>query len=466
MTTQLSNEQILIIGFPAWDGDYMKSTVLLAKELAKENEVLYVEYPFTWKDMWMGRLGKSKAPWKRMMGKEERLRRLELENGAHISVLTLPPMLPINFLDSESLYDALMLQNAKKAFKYIKGALDGLGMEQPVVINAFNPFLGVFLARQFEEKALFYYCYDEISAAKWAGKHGPRLEQHLMQEADAVIVSSQHLLDTKKPFANQIYMVKNGVDFDLFSQTNSTVPTSDKKVVGYLGSLDDRLDYGLLETCISNHPHYLFRFVGRINSPDVSRLQGYGNVEILGPQPPSSLPGWVQSFDVCMIPFAKNEFTAGIYPLKINEYFAAGKPVVTTHFSDLSDFHHLAEIAKHTEGFSYLLEKAIVQDDPMKARKRKAFARRNSWSHRATEMGMAVGLVVNGIEEEKETGKWSWMPNNYNRWGDVSHTFFQPIPKNNSDARKKATSPSLPSIESLKNRVFVQNMELLVPEKG
>lgn len=421
---ELRNEQILCIGFPAWEGEYLKSTVQLVSELAKNNQVLYVEYPFTWKDALMGRFGKAKTPWRRILGKEQRLRKLQLENGTEINVLTLPPMFPVNFLRGELLYDALMSVNAQKAFQAIQQAMNQIGFNRPVVINAFNPFLGVFLARQFNEKALIYYCYDEIGAAKWAGKHGARLERRFMQQADAVITSSQPLFQAKKPFAKRSFMVKNGVDFDLFNQakTKHQLPST---TVGYLGSLDERIDFDLLESIIIRMPYRKFVFVGRINSPEAERLKYLTNVELVGSQPASSLPSWVQKFGVCMIPFLKNNLTAGIYPLKINEYFAAGKPVVTTDFGDLDDFRHLVAVANTTDEFVHALDKAL--DDSQSGdgeKQRVAFAHGNAWSSRASEMGIAINLVLAEKQLTFANGEMDWMPDNFNRAGAVSAGFF------------------------------------------
>ncbi len=430
MSNSLRNEKILIIGFPAWEGDYLKSTVQLATELARENEVLYVEYPFTWKDVATGIIGKSKAPWRRVVGKEQRLRKLELANGASINVLTLPPMTPVNFISNEMMYDALMLGNAKRAFKAIRSAMQTLGIEKPVVINAFNPFLGVFLARQFDEKALIYYCYDEIGAAKWAGKHGARLEYRLMRQADAVVTTSQPLFESKMPNAHRSFLVKNGVDFDLFYQkSNDEQPTTNHQkrstnTIGYLGSLDERIDYDLLEYTISKLPHRQFCFVGRVNSPHAERLLKFPNVRIMGSQPASSLPGWVQQFDVCMIPFLKNELTAGIYPLKINEYFAAGKPVVATNFGDLRDFQHLIGIAETKEEYPVLLEYILTNNSSTLTSTRIAFARYNSWQHRAAELGRAITSVLLETRQMALHTTSTWMPDNFNRWCSVSESFF------------------------------------------
>ncbi|MCU0345294.1 MAG: glycosyltransferase [Saprospiraceae bacterium] len=445
MSMELNNEQILCIGFPAWEGDYLKSTVQLVGELAKNNRVLYVEYPFTWKDAIMGKIGRAKTPWRRILGKEQRLRSLRLDNGAAINVLTLPPMLPVNFIGNEFLYDTMMGANAQTAYRAIQAAMSELGFHRPVVVNAFNPFLGVFLARQFNEKALIYYCYDEISAAKWAGKHGPRLEKRFMQQADAVITSSQPLFQAKKQYARRSFLVKNGVDFDLFNQpTTVQRPTSTDQrqpspVVGYLGSLDERIDYNLLESVITRMPHRKFLFVGRINSPEAEKLRRLPNVELAGSQPAASLPIWVQKFGVCIIPFLKNDLTAGIYPLKINEYFAAGKPVVTTSFGDLDDFRRLVTVADTPQAFVQAIEDALQGDRMGGDRHRMAFAHGNSWSKRAAEMGIAINVVLAENRLQLRAGENTWMPDNYNRWGEASAAFFHQ--KNNS--RNTERNPDL-----------------------
>ena len=467
MHQKLRNEQILLIGFPAWEGDYLKSTVQLATELAKENQVLYVEYPFTWKDALMSKWGRGKAPWKRILGKENRLRKLSLENGASIHVLTLPPILPINFINSEALYDSLMLGSAKKAFRAIQSAMTTLGMDQPVVVNAFNPFLGVFLARQFDEKALVYYCYDEISAAKWAGKHGPRLERHLMREADAVVTSSEPLMKAKQPFANQTYLVKNGVDFNLFNAPvangSSIEKTDSPATVGYLGSLDERIDFDLLESTITTLPQYQFCFVGRVNSPEADRLRKYPNVNIMGSQSPADLPTLVQKMDVCLIPFLKNKLTAGIYPLKINEYFAAGKPVVSTDFGDLSDFGTLVSVSSNSDSFAKLIEKSLTENSTNLTKARINFAQQNSWYNRASEMGMAIRTVVAGRAELAARGEHSFIPNNYNRWGKVSERFFQPS-SSGSNRPLKETSLRKTDQPYRQKQVIAENLVLLLPK--
>jgi glycosyltransferase involved in cell wall biosynthesis len=384
---------IICLAFPAWEGNYLKSTVQLMKELAKINRVLYVDYAYTWKDFINSLRGKGFASWKRMLGKEPRLRTEKLDNGAEIYILTLPPIIPTNFITSPKLFDKINAFNAYFIEKTIKEAQLILGIEAPIVVNAFNPVFGLHLGGKLGEKQLIYYCYDEIGAATWAKKHGERLENRFIKMVDMVVVTSQGLFNKKSKEHDNCHLVKNGVDFDLFATSDSQAvpspimgPPQYEKVIGYLGSVDERLDYDLIETTINLTPHYQYLFVGRVTTKAYeNRLKQYSNAVLVGPQPPATLPNWVQKFDVCWIPFIKNELTAGIYPLKINEYLAAGKPVVSTAFSDLTDFKNVISIANKADE---MLDSFNINNQ--NATNRKDFAAQNSWGKRADTLQLLM----------------------------------------------------------------------------
>lgn len=95
-----------------------------------------------------------------------------------------------------------------------------------------------------------------------------------------------------------------------------------------------------------------------------------------------------------IIPFAKNEFNKGVYPLKINEYLAAGLPVVTTDFGYLQDFENVIRIADSTEKFKAFTLEEINNDSAERKLQRLNFARQNSWEQRVEE--------ISGIIEKLE----------------------------------------------------------------
>ncbi len=395
----LTNESIVCCAFPTWEGKYLKSTVQLMAELAKTNNLLYVDYAYTYKDVLDGMRGKE-VPYRRILGLEPRLRTLPLSAGGQVHVLTLPPILPINWLKKEGLYDRMNALNMPKIKRAILQAMKQLKMEKPIVINAFNPFLGRHLRGKLNEKLLLYYCYDEIGAAEWTKNHGARLEAQFAPRTDGIITSSSTLYERKKSLNNNCFVVKNGVNFSLFSKKADAFPLQEyhdkhQHIVGYIGSVDHRLDYKLLEYCAKQFPNLGFVFVGRITYPEgAEHLRKHDNVYLLGPQAPNQLHNFIQAFDLGLIPFVKNELTAGIYPLKINEYLAAGKPVVSTNFGDLDDFRNMACIADQYEDFAKAIQQELQSDTPEKQEIRTQEASKNSWEARAEEMGDIIEKLL------------------------------------------------------------------------
>lgn len=378
---------ILCTGFPAWEGDYQKSTVQLMRAIAEHQDVLYVEFPFSWKDVWQGwRSGKK--PYQRILGLEPRLRKMETQGNGTLHILTLPPIFPVNGLSVGNLYEKIAEYNAIKSARSINKALKSLGYESPVLLNAFNPFLGVYLHGKLEVSAEYYYCYDQIGAAKWANKHGPRLEKRYLTMVDGLITSSQPLLDEKLTEKQAGIVVKNGVNLQIFEQAFLPDPGNiGGTTLGYLGSIDDRLDLEMLFDVLTQWEEAKLLMVGRIMEPEIeARLRAHPRVEITGAQQPETLPQWVKRMDIGLIPFVTNEFTKYIYPLKINEYLAAGLPVVSTSFSDLNDFEEVIYRGNTSESFLVACQQAVKEDSRESRLKRQDFARTHRWEARATQL--------------------------------------------------------------------------------
>lgn len=378
---------ILCTGFPAWEGDYQKSTVQLMRAVAEHQDVLYVEFPFSWKDVWQGwRTGKK--PHKRILGLEPRLRKMESEGEGSLHILTLPPIFPTNGLSEGALYDKIAEFNALKAARAIKKALKTLDYHQPLLLNAFNPFLGVYLHGKLETSGEYYYCYDQIGAAKWTNKHGPRLEKRYLGMVDGLITSSQPLLDEKLGKDQAGIVVKNGVNLQIFEQAFLPDPGNiGGTTLGYLGSIDDRLDLDMLFGVLDQWEDARLLMVGRIMEPEIeARLNAHPRVEVTGAQQPDDLPQWVKRMDIGLIPFVTNEFTKYIYPLKINEYLAAGLPVVSTSFSDLSDFEEVIYQGDTPDSFLAASKKAVKEDSRENRFQRQNFARTHRWEARAKQL--------------------------------------------------------------------------------
>jgi glycosyltransferase involved in cell wall biosynthesis len=389
----MKKQDIICVSMTTWEGDYMKAVVHTMGNLAKNNHVLFIDYAFTLKDLIKGIFGQTNIPVRRMLGLSPRLRIVNYQ-GYDLQHLTLPTILPINWINNSFVFDFIMNVQAGLLSKFsIKKVLANLKFDNPIMINAFNPVMGSSLQKSLNISRSIYYCYDEISAAGWCSKHGKRLEEQFAKEVDTIVVTSTALLESKVRLNPNTVLIKNGVDFDLFHQAFNMEKGHSNKKIGYIGSLDFRVDYDLLDTLIQEKPKYKFIFIGRIMDQDnCQRLSAYSNVQFLGSKQPNELPGLLSQIDVAIIPFVKNEFTRNIYPLKINEYLAAGLPVVSTDFADMSDFQDLISIENNTNSFIRAIETSMNDDTSLQL-KRIEMARSNDWSSRTEQLEKVISQL-------------------------------------------------------------------------
>jgi len=127
------------------------------------------------------------------------------------------------------------------------------------------------------------------------------------------------------------------------------------------------------------------------------------NITFTGPKEMEELPAYLKYFDVCIIPFAKNLLTKSIYPLKINEYLAAGKSVVSTNFSpDIASFKDFIHLANSSSGFVNLIDWAITDnsEDKITARTKKAAS--NTWETRIRQFEKLVEPFLQKQEKKEK----------------------------------------------------------------
>lgn len=401
MPSNLKNENIVCVALPSWEGDYMKSTVHLMTRLAQSNKVLYVDYPRTWIDVVRGLLGRARVPFGRMFSSQKRIVRPEGLDDGDLHLMTLPPILPINFLPHGAAYRALRKLNGWLVARSIRKAQRRLNMDQPVVINAFMPGLGLELTGALNEKATIYYCYDEISEANWVGRHGAIEEKQYIETVDTVITTSDALWEAKERRANHCYVVKNGVDFPLFQSigTLRSVRLAESRAgaprIGFVGSIDARVDGDLIVSMAAMRPTWSFEFVGPVVEEAVgAQLKAMDNIILSGPARPDELPERMKHFDAGIIPFRQSEFTRFIYPIKVNEYLAAGLPVVMTDFAQLDDLRGAVEIADDAVAFVEALERGMRKDNEQLRKTRASFASLNSWGVRTAQFSRIVAQQI------------------------------------------------------------------------
>ena len=194
------------------------------------------------------------------------------------------------------------------------------------------------------------------------------------------------------------------MDFDHFAGEDDT-PLDDpemsalvaagRPIAGYYGALARWFDYALFDQVAALRPGWTFVLIGPDLDGSMAGRPAFArpNVKWLGPRPYAALPRYLRRFDVATIPFAINPITISTSPLKLFEYFAAGKPVVTTPMPECAAFPEV-RIAATAEAFAEALDAAREQGRDAAFRDRlRAIGRANSWDARVAE---ALGALARG----------------------------------------------------------------------
>ncbi|HEY1435442.1 MAG TPA: glycosyltransferase, partial [Thermoanaerobaculia bacterium] len=192
----------------------------------------------------------------------------------------------------------------------------------------------------------------------------------------------------------------NGVEYERFA--SPAAPPRDAEllafltpgapVAGYYGALAEWFDYPLLERTAALKPDWRFVLIGPQYDKSLpgQPLLERPNVRWIGPRDYVTLPGYLSLFDVATIPFRINAITQATSPLKLYEYFAGARPVVTTPMTECVA-HPEVRIAATAEEFAAALDTARAQGrDPDFRAHLRAVGRENSWSARVMSVLRAL----------------------------------------------------------------------------
>jgi teichuronic acid biosynthesis glycosyltransferase TuaH len=393
----IKGKNIICISQTTWHGEFTKSTVQLLSLLAEHNNIFFVEYPFTLKDVVMSMLGKQKAQVSRMLGFKKRIVDEKTENGAVVKHLVMPPVLPIDFIKNKTAFKFLFGINIYLYKHQLLKVIKKYDLNNPIIMTAYNPMFGLPMIGQLKEFLNVYYCYDGMDTRR----HKSRIfniEKEFCTKVDGIITTSDFLNSEKKKLNNNSFVVKNGVDYNLFVPfaKNSVSKSTTPKKIGYIGTLDQRFDIDMVEHSVKEVPEVLFEFTGYLlNNTIVERLSKYPNVSFFGPIKANEVPKLLAKYDLGIIPYIMDEVNKNIYPLKINEYLAVGVPVVMTAFANLTDFKNIVQVADTKEEFKEQILNELTNDNDTLIKERIAFAKQNSWEGRAIEFGNILEKFYN-----------------------------------------------------------------------
>lgn len=214
-------------------------------------------------------------------------------------------------------------------------------------------------------------------------------EARLISRVDQMFIHSMAMLEKKGRLNPHTMFTPNGVDYHAFA-TPCSEPADLQSIphprIGYVGRVKQRLDLALLMALAQRHWEWSFVLVGAQDGIGdhaglLQQLARMPNVYIIGSKPVSVLPAYTQHMDVCMLCYEINGYTKFIYPLKLHEYLASGRPVVGSPIRSLQDFAHIIRLARTVDEWSQAIQDSLSPTacSAEQVAERRRVARQHDW---------------------------------------------------------------------------------------
>jgi glycosyltransferase involved in cell wall biosynthesis len=227
----------------------------------------------------------------------------------------------------------------------------------------------------------------------------------IKRAADLVIYCAPHLMAEEAGSVRSQLLVTHGVDVETFVAEGSKrapgpadVAIVPKPRVGFVGGIDAHtFDPELFVSVAKQMPDVNFVMIGGCSLPE--GWCGLPNVRFLGRKSYDVIARYMAAMDVLIMPWNGSEWIKACNPIKMKEYLAVGRPVVTTDFPALDGWRDLVRVAADADSFAREIRSALTESfDPAPARTRVAT---ETWDAKAAgilDVIHGLGLVFTPIQ--------------------------------------------------------------------
>jgi len=266
-----------------------------------------------------------------------------------------------------------------------------LGIQNPVIWVACPAACNV--AVKMKHKKLVYQRTDRFEEyPNVDAKIIRQYDRRLKTNADFTIFVNELLYKQERQQCKRAIFLDHGVDFDMFAtaENSEEVPNGirdiKRPIVGFFGGIDGHTsDIELVKEVVDLLPEMSFVFVGK-SSVDTASMVSRKNIRMLGQKPYEQIPHYGKCFDVAIMPWRQNRWIEACNPIKLKEYLALGKPIVSTPFAELQKYRDVVYEAKTPEEFVDCIKKALVEDNPRRIAARRNKVKDASWESKAEQV--------------------------------------------------------------------------------
>lgn len=218
----------------------------------------------------------------------------------------------------------------------------------------------------------------------------------LKEAADLTVFCSSSVYEAERSECRSAALVDHGVDFAEFVSAGdggveepADVRTIPRPRVGFVGGIDAwTFDPALFNGVAGSMPDCSFVLVGACSLPE--GWCGLENVHLLGRKPYEQVAAYMAACDVLIMPWNKSEWIKACNPVKLKEYLAVGRPVVSTSFDELARYDGLVRVADDAESFAGAIREALASPVDMSVLRQRV--ERETWSAKAA-------TVIEGLKD-------------------------------------------------------------------
>lgn len=240
---------------------------------------------------------------------------------------------------------------------------------------------------------LIYDCMDDH--AQMCGKEAARREIAETEEmavcrSSLLLASSVRLVQKleRQSGGKPVRLIRNGTGFDRVYEAKER-KIRKQYTVGYIGTIAEWFDHGLLEKSASEHPELSYHLIGPcmgIKQSENSRITYDGVMEY------TVLRSYIEEYDCLIMPFIVNEIVRAVDPVKLYDYIAFGKCIVSVWYEELEYFKDYVYFYNTYEEYDGLMRELIRSGFPPKYNglQQEEFLRENGWEERYRLLGEAI----------------------------------------------------------------------------
>ncbi len=363
---------------------------------ARRNRVLIVEPFGSW--ITLARMARWQS--------RERQRRPRLEQvGERVWVYRPPPI----GMPGTSHFALSSTVNGWLLSLLLRQPLRQLGFGRPVLWSQIFNVASLF--RHLPTRLRIYECGDYDAALARDDRHRQlvlRQEEETCRAADVVFAVTEELAAPRRAYNPATYEVNCAADLAFFgraldpaTQVPARMAALPRPVVGYLGSVDPwKMDVELLVRMARAHPEWSIALVGYVwFGFDPASFAACPNIHVLGPQDYDAFPAFLKGMDVCIMPFPLNDITRNGDALKLYEYLAGGRPVVTTRVPAAVRLAGAVRIADTHEQFIAEVEGALAEPPEAQA-DRLAAVQPHTWDARNRQKAAHIRDALDRLERK------------------------------------------------------------------